>query len=292
MKALVAEAMQDGAVGLSTSLIYPPGAYASTGELIALAATAAEHGGVYFSHMRNESHQVLEAIDEALRIGREAGIPVHIYHLKAAGEENWPLMAGAVEAHPERERRRPGRDRGHLSLHPERDWPRLVPAPEALRARHGPFPRDGLGFPEIRRQLRREVEETSDWENWYRHVGQSWDNVLITRFPDASVVGASLAEAAEAKGVDPWELFFYLVQAGGTGVAPRSMDEEQKRLAMKAPFVCFDNDAAPTNPTKVRSSHPRGSGPSLACSPSTCARKVSSRSRKRSGASRHSQRRF
>ena len=96
MKSLIAQAMDDGAVGISSSLIYPPGAYATTEELTELAKAAASKGGVYFTHMRNESNRVLEAIDEALVIGRGAAIPVHIYHLKAAGEENWPLMEQAL----------------------------------------------------------------------------------------------------------------------------------------------------------------------------------------------------
>src|SRR4029434_7455125 len=97
MKDLVAQAMKDGANGLSTALIYPPGTYARTEEIIELAKVAARSGGVYFSHMRNESNRLLEAIEETIRIGKEAGIPVHIYHLKAAGAENWPLMNQALK---------------------------------------------------------------------------------------------------------------------------------------------------------------------------------------------------
>ncbi len=89
--------MRDGAGGLSTALIYPPATYASTSEVVALARVAARHGGFYSTHLRNESNRLLEAIDEALLIGREARIPVHIYHLKAAGKENWPLMGQAIE---------------------------------------------------------------------------------------------------------------------------------------------------------------------------------------------------
>src|SRR5580692_3009866 len=96
MKEIVAKAMQDGSVGLSTALIYPPGTYAKTEEIIELAKVAAHYSGVYFSHMRNESAQLLEAIQETIRIGEEAHIPVHIYHLKAAGEDNWPLMPKAI----------------------------------------------------------------------------------------------------------------------------------------------------------------------------------------------------
>jgi len=96
MKALVREGMEAGAVGVSVALIYPPAVYASTEELIELAAVAADYGGVYFTHMRNESNALLEAIREALAIGEGAGVPVHIYHLKAAGQANWDLMPQAI----------------------------------------------------------------------------------------------------------------------------------------------------------------------------------------------------
>jgi N-acyl-D-aspartate/D-glutamate deacylase len=97
MKQLVGQAMIDGAVGLSTALIYPPGTYARTDELVEMAKVAAKYGGFYSTHMRNESSKVLDAIGESLEIGRRANIPVHIYHLKAAGEENWPLMQRAID---------------------------------------------------------------------------------------------------------------------------------------------------------------------------------------------------
>ena len=96
MKDIVAKAMQDGSVGLSTALIYPPGTYAKTEEIIELAKIVSQYNGVYFSHMRNESAQLLDAIQETIRIGEEAHVPVHIYHLKAAGQDNWPLMPKAI----------------------------------------------------------------------------------------------------------------------------------------------------------------------------------------------------
>ena len=96
MKSLVREAMEAGAIGLSTALIYPPAVYASTDEIAALAQVAGEYGGSYFTHMRNEGDRLLEAIDEALAIGKRAGTPVHIFHLKAAGQANWPKMEQAL----------------------------------------------------------------------------------------------------------------------------------------------------------------------------------------------------
>ena len=262
MKALVREGMEDGAVGVSTSLIYPPAIYASTDELVALSAVAGEYGGVYFTHMRNESHAVLEAIREAIAIGEGAGVPVHIYHLKAAGQRNWPLMDEALALIDSA--RTAGMDvtadiypyvRNGIGLgsflHP-RHYARGTGAFLAT-----------LGDPGLRARLREEVETDSEWENWYQHVGMDWNNVLIVSAPDAvdpGVVNRSVAEAAGVLGTDPWNAFFDLVQAGGVSVNPLSMNEEQKWSALRAPFVMIDTDASPVNPASVSSTHPRAFG--------------------------------
>ena len=262
MKALVRQAMEDGAVGVSTSLIYPPAIYADTDELIEMARVAGEYGGVYFTHMRNESHAVLDAIHEALEIGEGAGVPVHIYHLKAAGQENWPLMAEAIALMDSA--RTAGMD---------------------VTADIYPYIRNGIGLgsfvhprhysegtdaflatlddPEVRQALQQEVESTADWENWYRHVGMEWDNVLIVSAPrsiDQGVIGRSVTDAAEVLGIDPWSAFFDLVGAGGVSVNPRSMNEEQKWQALRAEWVMIDTDASPVNPATSASSHPRAFG--------------------------------
>ena len=262
MKGLVAAAMRDGAVGLSTALIYPPGTYAKTGEIVALAEAAAAHGGVYFTHMRNESGKVLDAIREAIEVGESAGIPVHIYHLKAAGEENWPLMAEAI-ALIESARAR-GLDvtadiypyiRNGIGLgsfvHPRH----YAEGSEAFLAT--------LSDAEVRQALRREVETTSDWENWYRHVGQDWNNVLIARVADdtdKSYEGKSLPEIAQLRNSDDWTTFFDLVAAGGVSVNPKSMNEEQKHQALRAEFVSICTDAWPMNAATATSAHPRAFG--------------------------------
>ena len=262
MKALVRQAMEDGAVGTSTSLIYPPAVYARTEELIELTRVAGEYGGVYFTHMRNESHAVLEAIREAITIGEGAGVPVHIYHLKAAGQDNWPLMDDALA---------------------------LIDSARAegvdITADIYPYIRNGIGLgsflhprhyaegtstflatlsdTELRSRLREEVETTSDWENWYRHVGMDWNNVLIVATSDSvdpNVINRSITGAAEILGTDPWNAFFDLVQAGGVSVNPKSMNEEQKWQALRADFVMIDTDASPVNPATTASSHPRAFG--------------------------------
>lgn len=262
MERLVEEAMEDGAAGLSTALIYPPGSYASTEELIALARAAGRHGGTYFTHMRNESHRVVEAVEEAIRIGREAGVPVHIFHLKAAGQENWPLMEDALL------RIWSARAQG---LQVTADiYPYLrngIGLGSFLHPRHYAGGREAfvatLSEPEVRQRLREEVETTTDWENWYHHVGRDWDQVLIAGVgadADRDLVGRSLADAARLRGVDVWDLFFDLVQRGGVTVNPRSMNQEQKRRAMRAPFVAFDTDAPPLDPERIDAAHPRAFG--------------------------------
>lgn len=262
MKALVRRAMEDGAVGLSTSLIYPPAVYASTEELVELARVAGEYGGSYFTHMRNESFAVLDAIREALAVGEGAGVPVHIYHLKAAGEENWPLMDRALALIDSA--RAAGMDvtadiypylRNGIGLgsfiHPRH----YREGREALRGR--------LSDAGFRQELRQEIETTADWENWYRWVGLEWDDVLLVSVADempGELVGMSLAEAARHLGEDPWTTFFRLVEAGGTTVNPRSMNEEQKWAALRRPWVMIDTDASPVNPASADASHPRAFG--------------------------------
>jgi N-acyl-D-aspartate/D-glutamate deacylase len=148
MKEIVARAMHDGSVGLSTALIYPPGTYAKTEEIVELAKVAAQYGGVYFSHMRNESGQLLEAMQETIRIGEEAHIPVHIYHLKAAGQDNWPLMTKAILLIQSARR--------HLPVYPQRHRPWFVHPSEALRQRSRSVPTDALGPPSPRRAAKRD----------------------------------------------------------------------------------------------------------------------------------------
>ena len=262
MKALVRKGMEDGAVGVSTSLIYPPAVYATTEELIELTRVAGEYGGTYFTHMRNESHALLDAIREAIAIGSGAGVPVHIYHLKAAGQENWPLMIDALALIDSA--RAKGMD-VTADIYPYvRNG---IGLGSFLHPRHyaegrQPF-LETLSDPAVRTELQREVETTADWENWYRHVGMEWDNVLIVSASDAvdsRVINRSIAEAAKVLGTDAWSTFFDLVQAGGVSVNPRSMNEEQKRQALAAEYVMIDTDASPVNPATSASSHPRAFG--------------------------------
>ncbi|MEZ5401308.1 MAG: D-aminoacylase [Bryobacteraceae bacterium] len=261
MRKLVEEAMEDGAVGLSTALIYPPGTYATTEELVELAKVAGRYNGIYLTHMRNESFAVLDAVKESMHIGEAGGVPVHIFHLKAAGEDNWPLMQKSVDLI------QAARDRG-----------------QDVTADIYPYVRNGIGLgsflhprhygkgaapflatlkdPAVRRALRDEVESTNDWENWYRHVGRNWDNVLVASVGaggEKRFEAKSVAEIAKMRGVDDWTAFFDLVAAGEVSVNPRSMNEEQKHLALRTEWVSVCTDAAPT-PVSATGAHPRAFG--------------------------------
>jgi len=252
MKAYVEQAMQDGCVGLSIALIYPPAAYAKTEELIELSKVVGRYNGVYFAHVRNESGGLLEAVEESIRIGKEADVAIHVYHLKAAGRSNWHLMQEALD------RLEQVRAEG---LEATADFYPYIRNGIGLRSfihpRHyaegsAPFLAT-LSDPQVRRQLREEIETDSDWENWYQHVGQNWDNVLIPS------MAKSVQQVADERGQEVWDTFFDLARKG-TSVNPKSMNQEQKHQALRAPFVCYDTDAGPVNPARSSGVHPRAFG--------------------------------
>ncbi len=262
MKQIVEQAMKDGANGVSTALIYPPGTYAKTDELVELCKVAGRYGGFYSTHMRNESSKVLDAIRESIEIGEKAGVPVHIYHLKAAGQENWPLMQKAVDLIAS------ARARGLDVSADTYPYIRNGLGLEALvNPRHfadgaAPFLK-ALSEPKVRADLRREVETTSDWENWYRHVGSNWDNILVAEMRgggDKKYEGKSIAQIAKMRNQDSWTAFFDLLAIGGVQVNPKSMNEDQKYLAMRTEFLSFCTDAAPVNPAATTGAHPRAFG--------------------------------
>lgn len=260
MKALVAEGMEAGAIGVSTALIYPPAAFSSTRELSALASVAGKSGGGYFTHLRNEGDRLLEAVEEALQIGREARAPVHIFHLKAAGQANWPKMAQALE------RLRAARTEGidvtadiYPYINNGLDLDAFLPPEHFARGREQGFA--ALADESVRKKLREVMESSGSWENWYRHVGGDWGKVVLGRTGHALFAphaGRSLAEAAAACGKDSWTAFFELVPSG-TFVLPQSMTEANLALALRDPSVAFCTDVGPAGGSAI-ASHPRAFG--------------------------------
>jgi N-acyl-D-aspartate/D-glutamate deacylase len=261
MKGLVREAMEAGAIGLSTSLIYPPAVYASTEEIIALDRVVAAYGGRYYTHMRNEGDRLLEAIDEALAIGKSAGTPVHIFHLKAAGRANWPKMEQALA------RIKAARDSGQVvgaDIYPYINNGLGLAA--LIHPRHSAEGAAGLrrklDDPAARAEIRREMESGVNWENWFRHVGSEWDKVVLGALgapPYAEHNGKSLSDVARAVGQDPWDVFFAAVRRGAAAM-PESMTEANVIRAMRQEFISFDTDMGPAGTRPPPGSHPRGYG--------------------------------
>jgi len=260
MKSLVREAMEAGAIGLSTALIYPPAVYASTEEIAALARVAGEYGGTYYTHMRNEGDRLLEAIDEALAIGKSAGTPVHIFHLKAAGQANWPKMDQAIA------RIKAARASGQQVTADIYPYIHNGLGLEAfLHPRHSGQGKEALhrklDDPATRAEMRHELETIGGWENWFRHIGSDWDNVILGQIRAkeyAGRAGLSLGQIAREAGKDPWDVFFAIVAAGSSAL-PRSMSEANVIKAMRQDFTSFCTDMGPLG-SEDALIHPRGAG--------------------------------
>ena len=267
MRALVREAMEQGAVGVSTSLQYPPAPYARTEELIALAAEAARFGGVYATHMRSEGDGILAALDEAIRIGREAQIPVEIWHLKVAGKSNWgrmPEVVAKIEA-----ARRAGVDVAADTY----AYPAWY---NSLSAFVPPWAHDGgtekliarLRDPALRARIRKDMETPSAaWDNEWQEIPGPEAILLCSLHAPAlrPLVGKTLAEAAKLEGKDPIdELFDVLIQDEAfTGVAVFAMSEPDVALALVQPWVSINNDSEGTSPEGLlgeQHPHPRAYG--------------------------------
>jgi N-acyl-D-aspartate/D-glutamate deacylase/CubicO group peptidase (beta-lactamase class C family) len=260
MRAMVREAMLAGAIGVSTALIYPPAVYASTDEIASLCQVAGQYGGRYYTHMRNEGDRLLEAIDEALDIGRIGNTSVHIFHLKAAGKANWGKMEQAIA------RIKAARAAGQevdADIYPYINNGLSIQA--FIHPRHSAAgPQEFLRriqSPKMQAEIRRDMEEGEGWENWFRHVGHDWNKVILGNIQVKAYrehSGKSLGEIARLTGKDPWSVFWDLVR--GTAFAlPESMTEANKMRAMREEFVAFCTDVGPAGGSRI-SSHPRGYG--------------------------------
>jgi N-acyl-D-amino-acid deacylase len=267
MRELVRQAMREGAVGLSTSLQYPPAPYAETPELIALAREAAKLGGVYATHLRNESDEIIPALDEAIRIGREAGIPVGVWHLKTAGKNNWGRMPEVVAKIDSA--RRAGVDIAADTY----AYPAWF---NSLSSFVPPWAHDGgtarllerLRDPEARRRIRRDmVSADAGWDNSWQKISGP-EAILIGAVHDSALrqyQGRTLAEVAQARGGDAIEalLDFLVEDEAYTFVAVFGMSEADVALALEQPWVsinCDSEGAAPEGILSKTHPHPRAYG--------------------------------
>jgi N-acyl-D-amino-acid deacylase len=267
MKGLVRDAMHDGAVGVSTSLEYAPAPYAKTDELIALAGEAAKFGGIYATHMRNESDSVLQAIDEALRIGREAHIPVEIWHLKVAGKQNWGRMPEVVAKISS------ARAQGMDVSADTYAYPAWF---NSFSAFIPPWAHDGgdakliqrLQDPATRARIRKDMMTPStDWDNeWQEIPGPEAVMIGVVQNPKlVSLQGKTLADVAKLWKKDPIDALFDLLveDQAFTSVAVFGMSEPDVALALQQPWVAVDNDSSGTSPQGLLGEehpHPRAYG--------------------------------
>ena len=267
MKALVRDAMRDGAVGVSTSLEYAPAPYAKTEEIIALASEASKFGGIYATHMRNESVSVLEAIDEAVRIGREAHIPVEIWHFKVAGKANWGHMPQSIA------RVNQARAEG---VDVEADTYAYTAWFNTMSAFVPPWAHDGgdaklierLKDPATRARIRKDLETPSkDWDNEWDEISGPQDVMIgVVQNPSLKKFqGKRLSEVAKIMNKDPMDALFDLLieDKAFTDCAVFGMSEPDVALALEQPWVSVDNDSSGTSPEGILGEehpHPRAYG--------------------------------
>ncbi|MGH9817191.1 MAG: N-acyl-D-amino-acid deacylase family protein, partial [Candidatus Acidiferrales bacterium] len=266
MRDLVRVAMRDGALGVGTSLIYPPAFYAKTDELIELCKVAAEYDGMYISHMRSEGARLLEALDELITISREAGLPAEVYHLKAGGKSNWPKMDQAIA------RIEAARKQG---LKITADMYTYIAGATGLSATMPPWVEEGghkefikrLKDPAIRRRLVREMSTPTDkWENMFLNAGT--DGILLVGFKNDALkplIGKTLAAVAKERGRSPQETAMDLIIEDDSRVETVyfMMSEDNVQKQIKLPWVAFGSDAGSEAPEGVflnYNPHPRAYG--------------------------------
>ena len=267
MRALVRDEMEHGAFGIGSSLIYAPAFYAKTEELIELCKVAARYKGKYISHMRSEGNQILEAVDELIRISREAKIPAEIYHLKAAGKDNWDKMDAVIA--------KINKARGE-GLKITADMYAYTAGATGLTASLPPWVLDGgyeelfkrLKDPVTRRKIAAEVRTPTDkWENLFLAAG-SPEKVLIIGFKSEKLkplTGKTLAEISKMRGTDPVETILDLISEDGSRVDAVYflMSEKNIKKQFQQPWVSLGSDAGSMAPEGVflkSSNHPRAYG--------------------------------
>jgi N-acyl-D-amino-acid deacylase len=267
MKKLTREAMEEGALGVGASLIYPPASFSSTEELVELCKEASAYGGMYIAHMRSEGNNIFGAVDETLRIAREANIPAEIYHLKMAGEANWnkiDSVLGIID------------DANKNGLKISADMYTYTAGATGLDASMPPWVQEGgieqwtrrMKDPAIRKKVVNEMRTPSNkWENLLLMAGSA-DKVLLVGFANDSLkrfTGKTLTEMAKINGKSPEETAMDLVIADNTRISTVyfMMSEENVKRQIKLPYVSFGSDAESSAPEGVflkSSTHPRAYG--------------------------------
>jgi len=267
MRTIVREAMQDGALGVASSLMYPPGLFASTDELIALSKVAAEYDGMYISHMRDEGAHMIEAIDELLTIAREANIRAEIYHLKSSGQPNWHLFDEAITM-IENAREEGLEITADVYTYPAGATGLNVTVPPWVQEGGFAASLERMSDPVLRQQIIREMNAPSDqWENMFLMAG-SPDNILMVGFRSEALrplTGKTVAEVAAMRGTSPEETILDLIVEDGSriGTVYFTQSEDIVRRVVALPWSSFNTDAASLAPEGVflnSNPHPRAYG--------------------------------
>src|SRR5262245_54110534 len=267
MRELVRREMEAGALGITTALIYPPAFFAKTDELIELCKVAAKYHGKYTTHMRSEGNQLIEGVQETIRISREAGLPAEIYHLKALGEANWPKMDQVI---------RMIEDARRQGVKISANMYTYTAGGTGLDAAMPPWVWDGgrdagykrLQDPATRKRIADAIRTpTNDWENLYLATG-SPERILLASFRSEKLkpyTGKTLAEVAKIRGKDPVETIMDLVleDRSRIGTIYFLMSEDNIKKQIARPWVSFGSDAASIAPEGVflrSAAHPRAYG--------------------------------
>lgn len=267
MRQLVRQEMESGALGIGSSLIYPPAFYAKTEELIELCKVAAQYQGKYISHMRSEANRLIEAVEELIRISREARIPAEIYHLKAAGEANWPKMDQAIRM-IEKARNEGLKITADMYTYTAGSTGLTACLPPWVQSGGPEVMRKRFQDPMIRRRLLKEIITPSTmWENFYALVG-SPDRILLVEFkkPELKPLqGKTLTEVARARMKEPPEVILDLISEDETrvGAVYFLMSEENVKKQIELPWVSFGSDGGSMASEGVflkTSTHPRAYG--------------------------------
>lgn len=266
MRALVRQAMDEGALGVGSSLIYAPGSYAETDELVALMTEAGKCGGMYISHMRSEGDRVEEAVDELIDISRRSGAPAEIYHLKLGGRDNWGKLASVV-AKVEAARAAGQRITADMYTYTAGATGLDAAMPTWVQAGGLEAWIERLKDPKIRARVDAEMQKPgSDWENLY--FGAGADKMILSGFKNDALkplTGKTLAEVAAMRGKSPEETAMDLVVEDGSrvGTVYFLMSEDNVRAQVKLPWMSFGSDAASQAPEGVflkSGAHPRTYG--------------------------------